>query len=128
MEPRLQENFVMGPDGENGRQEAIEEQQRQQQDDADDLWLILSTSLMLFLNLLMYVHFVWVAVDVLVMAVSVKSTLHLSNGARILHLLAALLPPASTMLIYHIYNELEQQAFEAFEVKKKDFINAIKIK
>jgi hypothetical protein len=108
---------VLGPDGENGRQEAIAEQRLQEQDEADDRWLILTTSLMLILQLLVYVHFVWVALDIVVMAFSGESSLELSTTVRILHLMAALLPPASTILIYHIYNGLEHQAFEGFEVQ-----------
>lgn len=118
MELRRRENFVLGPDGENGRQEAIDEQQRQQRFEADYLRLMVGTSLMILLKVLLFGHFFWVALDVLAMAVSVKSTLQLSTTMRILYLLAALLPPATSILIYHISTGLEQPLFELIEVNK----------
>lgn len=113
----LHGNFVLEADGENGRQAARDEEQMLQQEDEEEQWLIFSTTMLLILHVLTYTHLVWVAFDVLLMAASGKSSLQLPTAVRIYHMAATLIQPASTMLLYYIYNGLEQQAFEDFEVK-----------
>jgi len=103
-------------DGDNQRPAEAAAQRRQEEEDGEGHWIVLCTSLVVTMSLIKLCYMISVFFDLLFLVVKGQDHLHLGPLMRLFYITGPLCEPASQILLYHVYNHLEQEAFENFEV------------